>query len=151
TDPALEFNLFDKSGVHRGSDWETLTIVTAATASGANRSQATADVLPDLDSRVSGTIVVASQVDWYQLTLTQPGPLTAGGPAAPGSTLDPRVMLYRADGQLLIQSDDVAAGHSGASLVQYLQKGTYFLAVSSQAGEGGYRLTSEFVASPLPF
>jgi hypothetical protein len=137
-----ELNSFDQSGVHRGSDWEALTIVTPVTASGSNHSQASADPLLDLNSRVSG-VLMASQVDWYQLTVPETRRLTARVTAAGSSTLLPRLTLAGLNGQVLIQSDD-------GSIVQHLQPGTYYLAVTSRSGIGGYQLVSEFIQASGP-
>ncbi len=144
-----ESNLFDQGGVHRGVDWEALTIVTPQAASGTNHTPATADVLQDPNSQVSGT-VGGSQADWYQLTAAEPGQLTTSVVADPGGTLRPRLTLYGPDGQVLTQSDGPTPGGPGAGLTQHLQPGTYYLAVSARLGVGGYRLTSQLLAASSP-
>src|SRR6516165_11905042 len=71
-----ELNRHDQSGVHAGADWQALTVVTPVTASGSNHSPASAEVLPDPNSRVRG-VLAAGQTDWYQLTVPTTGRLTA--------------------------------------------------------------------------
>jgi hypothetical protein len=44
-DPAQDAGVFDKSGVHRGVDWETLTIVVPLAANGTNHTPGRAQVL----------------------------------------------------------------------------------------------------------
>jgi hypothetical protein len=143
-----ELNPFEQSGVHRGEDWEALTIVTPVTASGHNQSLGTADVLSDSNNRVSDTLT-AGQTDWYQLTVSDTERLTAALSATGGSTVVPRLALYSSGGNLLIQSDN-------GSLVQYLEPGpndapqTYYLAVSARSGTGSYQLISELVQTNVP-
>jgi hypothetical protein len=136
-------NKIDKAGVHRGEDWETLTVVTPISASGSNHSPASADVLPDLNSRING-VLTPGQEDWYRLTVSQPGGLTVRVTPAGNSTLLPRLTLPNSAGQLLIQSDD-------ASVRQHLQPGVYYLVVSARSGAGSYQLLSEFVQASPPF
>jgi hypothetical protein len=93
----------------------------------------------------AGTLLGPDQVDTYPFTVSTTvgsGELTAEL-AATGGTLLPRLTLAGPDGRVLIQSDS-------GRIVQYLRPGTYSLAVSAQAGVGGYRLTTAFAAaSPL--
>jgi microcystin-dependent protein len=137
-----ELNPNDQSGVHRGEDWQTLTVVTPVVASGSNHSPASADVLGDLNSRVSG-VLTPGQQDWYQVTVPAAERLTAQVAAVGGSGLVPRLTLTGPDGQVLIQSDD-------GSLVQYLQPGTYEVAVAARSGAGRYQLTTEFIQAGAP-
>jgi hypothetical protein len=134
-----EVNPFDQGGVHRGADWEALTVVTPVVATGGNHSPAGADALGDRDSRVSG-MLAAGQQDWYRLTTSAAERLTAWVTAPGGSTPVPRLTLAGPDGQLLIQSD-------GGSIAQLLRPGTYYLAVSAGSGAGGYQLTAERAAA----
>jgi hypothetical protein len=140
---------FDGGGVYRGEDWEQLQILTPAAASGTNHSAATAQALADLNSQVTGSLG-AGQRDWYQVTVSAGGVLTVRvGPV--GSGLTPRLTLYGPDGQTrLLASDGVPGGNPLASLTQYLQPGTYYLAVSGQSGSGAYTLTSTFAAGSSP-
>ncbi len=136
-----ELNPVAQVGVHRGEDWEALTVVTPVIASGNNHSRASADVLPGTNSRASGRLA-AGQTDWYQLTVPTTGRLTAVAPLG-GSSLVPRLTLAGPDGKVLIQSD--------GAIVQYLPPGTYALSVSAASGDGDYRLTSNFCQANSPF
>jgi hypothetical protein len=138
-----ELNRYGQSGVHRGEDWEKLTVVTPVIASGGNHSPASVDVLGDLNSRVSG-VLSGGQEDWYQLTVPASGRMTVAVTASGGSALVPRLTLAGPDGQVLIQSDD-------GSLVQYLQPGTYDLAVSARSAVGRYQLITEVIQASAPF
>jgi hypothetical protein len=144
-DPAgavTELNPYDQSSVHRGEDWETLTIVTPVVASGNNQSPATADVLNDPNSRAS-EVLNSGQSNWFQVTIPATGRLMAAVTASSGNPLIPRLTLAEPGGQVLIQSD--------SAIVQHLPPGTYELSVSAVSGAGAYRLTSEFVQATEPF
>jgi hypothetical protein len=130
-----------QAGIHRGADWETLTIVTPVTASGSNHLRSSADVLMDPNSRVRA-VLSTGLADWYQLTLSDQERLAARTTAL-SSTLLPRLALYGEGGQLLIQSDEGA-------ITQPLQPGTYFLRVSARSGAGSYQLISEAVPISPP-
>jgi hypothetical protein len=138
-----ELNRHDQVGVHAGEDWQALTVVTPITDSGNNHSPASAEVLGDLNGRVSG-VLTAGQTDWYQVTVSAKGRLTATVTAPAGSSLVPRLTLRGPGGQVLIQSDD-------GSLVQHLPPGTYEVAVSARSGVGRYRLTTAVVLASAPF
>ena len=143
-DPTQDSGVFDKSGVHRGEDWESLTIVTPVLAAGTNQSLAAAQPLSDLNAQVSGSLG-PGQVNWYQLTAYADGQLRVWiEPAAGGAQL--RVSLLGPDGQLLIQSD----GGPSNPLVQSVTPGTYFLTVSGPAGPGSYQLTTTFTPADAP-
>src|SRR5262249_37634139 len=125
-----ELNPHDQSGVHRGEDWEKLTVVTPLTASGRNHSLASADVLADPNSRVSG-VLAAGDTEWYQLTVSANARLTVKVTATT-STLAPLLTLAGSGGEVLIQSD--------SGIVQYLPPGDDALSVSALAGAGAYQL-----------
>ena len=61
-----EAGLYDKSGVHRGSDWEPLTVVTANTGE--------RDDLSDVDAGIytesTGTLTAIDPVSIYTFTVT---------------------------------------------------------------------------------
>jgi hypothetical protein len=139
-DPTADSGQFDKSGVHRGEDFENLTLVTPAPAGTTNLSS----VDSNLDTRVSDTLSGVGGMKAYQFTVTNAlgsGRLTASVVTTSG-TLIPRITLSGVTGQVLNTSDD-------GTLVQNLVAGTYILSVSAAAGGGGYRMTTEFVhASP---
>jgi hypothetical protein len=134
-----ELNPYDQSGVHAGEDWQALTVVTPFTANGSNHTPASAQVLDDPNSRVSG-VLAAGQTDWYQLKVPANVQLTATVAASFGSTLAPLLTLARPDGQVLIQS-------ASGSLVQHLPGGNYLVSVSTLSGAGPYQLTLEAVRS----
>jgi hypothetical protein len=87
-----ELNSFDQSGVHSGEDWEKLTVVTPVTASGQNYTLASADLMVDPNSRVSG-VLGAGQTHRYQIIVAASGRLTARVTPVTGSTLVPRLSL----------------------------------------------------------
>jgi uncharacterized repeat protein (TIGR01451 family) len=143
-DPAADSGTFDKSGVHRGEDFENLTILTPVPAGVTDLSQAD----PNLSTRTDGTLSATTQVDTDPFTVSPAlgsGRLTVEVKATTG-TLVPRLGLS-GPGGLLIQSDDGA-------IVQHLQPlpagQSYSLAVSAQSGTGSYQLTTEFVQADPP-
>jgi hypothetical protein len=140
--PATDGGQHDKSGVHRGEDFESLTIVTPAPAGTTDLS----GVDGNLSTRVDGTLSGRGTVDVYTFTVTRDmgsGELRASVTST-GGTLVPRLTLSTATGQVLCTSD-------GGTLVQNLAPGTYLLTVSVQGGAGDYRLSTEFVRTSDPF
>jgi hypothetical protein len=147
-DPAADSGQFDKSSVHRGEDWETLTIVTPYSVSG-NHDQFHPFYIQDPNGRVDETDMLAvGLTDWYSFTIPTTGQLTVKVTATAGSTLVPRLTLYGVDSGnnpvLLTQADD-------GSLESHVRDGNYFLTVSAQTGSGTYQLVSEFVEAEPPF
>jgi hypothetical protein len=142
-DPAVpESDVFDKSGVHRGSDWAPLAVVTAGAAGATDLST----INGDLFAETSGTVSNVSPVSTRSFTVTSAqgvGELKAEVSATGGSLL-PRLTLSGPSGQVLIQSDS-------GQIVQSLVPGLYVLAVSSQSGAGSFRLTTSFTPTSLPF
>ena len=137
-----EAGIYDKSGVHRGLDWEFLTVVTANQAGATNLSAVDAGLFTES----AGTLTAASPVSAYSLTVSSTlgnGELKAEVSTTSGDLL-PRLTLSGATGQVLIQSDS-------GEIVQSLQPGTYLLTVSQATGAGGYRLTTAFTETSLPF
>jgi hypothetical protein len=63
-DPALDPGTSDKSGVHRGEDWESLTIVTQVPAGMTDLSA----VDSGLNTQAGGTILSPTQADSYRFT-----------------------------------------------------------------------------------
>jgi FG-GAP-like repeat/Bacterial pre-peptidase C-terminal domain len=133
--------LYDKSGVHRGLDWEPLTVVTRAAAGATDLSNVDAG----LYTETTGALGLG-QVNTWSFAVSSSlgnGELKAEVAATSG-TLEPRLTLLGATGQVLIESDS-------GQIVQSLQPGTYLLTVSQAAGAGGYRLSTAFTQTSLPF
>ena len=126
-DPSVpEAGLYDKSGVHRGEDWENLTVVTRATAGTTDLSTVDAGLLTEETGTAGGN----DQEDLYTLTVTSSmgdGELTADVTGSGG--LVPRLTISAATGEALIQSDS-------DQIVQALVPGMYLLTVTAQAGDG---------------
>jgi hypothetical protein len=135
-----ELNAYDQSAVHRGEDWETLTVLTPVPGGVTNLSRAD----PGLDTQADGTLLTPRQTDTYTFTVTQDqgsGRLTAAlTPTAGGFT--PLLTLAGPNGDVLIQS--------GGQIVQSLRPGSYSLTVSARSGDGAYRLTTQFVQVTPP-
>jgi len=142
-DPAVpEAGLYDKSGVHRGSDWEPLTVVTRAGAGATDLSQVDAGLFTE----ITGTLGPDQAVSTWSFVVSNAlgnGELKAEVSASSG-TLLPRLTLAGPTGQVLIQSDS-------GEIVQSLQPGMYLLTVSEQAGTGTYRVTTAFTQTSLPY
>jgi hypothetical protein len=141
-DPAVaEAGLYDKSGVHRGLDWEFLTVVAANEAEASNLAAVNAGLFTESAS----TLTTTSPVSAYSLTVSSTlgdGELKAEVNATTGNLL-PRLTLSAGTGKLLIQSDS-------GQIIQSLEPGTYLLTVSQAAGAGGFRLTTAFTQTSLP-
>jgi hypothetical protein len=140
-DPSVpEAGLYDKGGVHRGEDWENLTVVTRATAGATDLSTVDAGLLTE----ETGTAGGSDQEGLYTLTVTSgmgDGELTADVIGSGG--LVPRLTISSATGQTLIQSDS-------DRIVQALVPGLYLITVTAQARSGSFRLDTSFTAtSPL--
>jgi hypothetical protein len=143
-DPIVpEAGVDDKSGVHRGSDWEPLAVVTASPPGATELSAVDAD----LYTEANGTLTDAHPVSTYTFTVGSSqgeGELTAEVAGSSG-TLQPRLTLSDLTGQMLMQTD-------GGQIVQPLVPGTYLLSVSQIAGAGNYRLTTAFASiAAAPF
>jgi hypothetical protein len=136
TDPTADSGKADKSGVHRGEDWEGLTILTPGPSGTTDLSF----VDPGLNTRISGMLPGATQS--WSLIVTQGGRFAAQFTTTSGDLI-PRLTLS-GPGGLLIQSDS-------GSLDQYLTAGTFTLAESTLTGTGSFQLTTEFVVAGAPF
>ncbi len=136
--PAQDAGTVDKSGVHRGEDWESLTIVTPTVDTGGNNNLTDAIVLGDinLNNRVDG-VLTAGLPDFYELEVGVPGLLQVSVAATDGSTFVPRLTLLGSNGEELYQSDQ-------GSIDQQLFLGSYFLEVSGGSTVGAYRLVTTF-------
>jgi hypothetical protein len=152
-----ELNPADQSGVQRGEDWQTLAVVTPVTSSGQNHSQASADVLGDLNSLVTG-FLMPGQADWYRFSVSGTGLLSVRAPTLPGSTVASQVALYNDDsfaiydglriggGGLLISSNEQPTA-GGPAIDQILLPGNYYLKLSARdttAPAGAYALITVF-------
>jgi hypothetical protein len=141
SDPAVPDAVsYDKSGVHRGADWEPLTVVTPSPLGATDLSQVDAGLFTE-ESGTLGTI----QASAWSFTVSSSlgdGEIRAEVVPTDGNP-SPRLTLSGPDGELLIQSDS-------GQLVQSLGPGTYVLAISAQSGEGGYRLSTSYVPTSQP-
>jgi hypothetical protein len=107
------------------------------------------------DAALAGTYIDGS-AEYYQFGVADTGALTASVSPEDGTAFLPRLALYGPSGQLLIQSDAVDTGDFAARLNQYLQPGTYRLAVSAVADSGdpssdqNYILSTQYTAGTPP-
>jgi hypothetical protein len=101
---------------------------------GLNDTIDTADVING-NAHVHGAIGFNDQ-DYFRFFVTEAGSLTASGTPADETVLLPRLALYGDSGQLLIQSDALSPSNASARLMQHLQPGTYYLAVSAISNQG---------------
>src|SRR5262249_47458571 len=107
--------------------------------------------------RTTGHLGLTDPVDFFKITLTTPGRLTARvhapGLATRLSLFDPtapvnldRARLIQSDGQSPTNPDDLIDQHLDA-----VPAGTtYYLEVESLAGTGSYNLVTEFVPAVPP-
>jgi hypothetical protein len=122
---------------------------------GRNDTVPTADVING-NAHVHGTIG-SNDRDYFKLTVTTSGRLTATVTPADGTVLLPRLTLHGDSGQLLILSDAVDSSRASAQATQFLQPGTYYLAVSAVSAAGGrlgdesYVLDTAFDPALPPF
>ena len=137
-----EAGLYDKSGVHRGSDWEPITIVTANPA----HSNDLSDVNPNINTETAGALSASSPLSVYTFTVSS----TMGDGQfeaevnAPGGNLAARLTLSDQTGSVIVQSDS-------GQIVESLVPGTYLFSVSRISGTGSYRLTTSFIQTANPF
>ncbi len=98
--------------------------------------------------------VEAGQAQVYGIHLTQPGQLTLTATGAAGSGLAPQLALSDIDHNLLIDSTGLAGAGAGASLVQHLGPGIYYVSVSAAPGgaaSGAFTVTTAFAPSAAPY
>ena len=105
-------------------------------------------------SSVAGSIGPSGDQDFYEVTLTSDGLLSATAQADSGSHLASRLSLYGTDRRLLLSAGSLSGGD--ATISQHLPAGTYWLAVGGTglmgaAATGDYHLDTSFVASSAPF
>src|SRR5262249_23686362 len=105
-----------------------------------------------LNDSLTERLGVAGEEDFFTVTLTEPGLLTAQAQPAPGESLASRLSLLGPDGQPLLQSDGTSADDPNPPLAEHLEAGTYFLAVAAPGGGTvAYTLTTKFVPATSPF
>ncbi len=129
-----------------GNDWASVQMLApvAAVPENANNTLQSAEPIP-LNSQVNGVALAGSDEDFYQITLTQPGNVTAqvaanGAPVA--------LALYDATGVPIVQSNGQSPTQAGPLIAQGLSAGTYVLKVANLTGQAAdYTLTTLFAAS----
>ena len=122
------------AGGHSSGNYTLKVGRSPAAESGRNDTLATADVING-NAHVEGTLG-ATGADYFRFAVTDPGLWTARVTASGGSALLPRLALYGASGQLLIQTDGLGPEPGSVQLDQHLQPGTYYLGVSAQESAG---------------
>jgi hypothetical protein len=147
----VESNKGNNDSQRRGSDYDTLQVVSAQTESEPNDTTAAANRIAT-DARVSGTLTAGDR-DFFQVTLPQTGRLTARV-HAPG--LATRLLLFDSLGRPLAVSDGQSPADRDDLIVQPLDGAaggtTYYLKVEGLNGAtGGYVLDTDFEASTPPF
>jgi hypothetical protein len=117
---------------------------------------ANATPLNDTGQVLTGSLG-AGQVHDYSLSVTQGTYLIATAVPEGSTGFEPRLTLYDATGQMLIESDQHAPGLAGATVQQHLQPGSYYMQVSAAAssfavaGKEAYQLTTALTSTLPPF
>ncbi len=99
-----------------------------------------------IGEQVEGAILSSTEYQWWTLDLDAGDIVSVAVDAAPGSTLDPEVAIYGADGTVMAQDDDSGEGKNAlisGFVAPY--SGPYFVAVSSwdMTPGGAYTLLVE--------
>ena len=145
TNPGQDSGTSDKGGVHRGEDFESLTIVTPVTTNVTDLAQ----IDPSLNIIINGILGV-NQSERYQFTISQTlgaGQFTATAQPNSNNSFLPQLALYGgAEGQTLLVQTQGEINDPSATLTEYIQPGTYFLSVSSDQA-GSYQLTTAMTAA----
>jgi hypothetical protein len=133
----------DKSGVHRGSDWEPLTVVSRTPAGATDLSV----VDPNIRTETLGTLG-PGQMDAWTFTVA---PGLGNGELKVEATSSgslPRLTISSVAGQVIAQSDS-------GQLVQSLVPGMYVLSLSGTGARGSapasYKLSTAYVETSVPF
>lgn len=120
----MESNTLDNGDGQRGTDWDTLTILTSVTPAGNYHSLATAQTLADPNSRVQSELTASGQEKWYRLDLLG-GRRTAEASAVGMGAAGLRLRLLRQDGQVLAETIAGGPGQPPARIEQHLEAGRY--------------------------
>jgi hypothetical protein len=142
-DPSVpEAGQFDKSGVHRGADWEPIAIVTSNSTGSSNLS----NVDPTINTESAAALALSNPVSVYTFAVSSTvgdGQFEAEVNDTAGN-LTARLTLSDPTGAVIVQSDS-------GQLVESLVPGTYLLSVSRLSGVGSYRLTTSLIQTANPF
>ena len=130
----------------QGNDWAPLVMLKAETDVGDESNTSLASALPiDLNSRIGCTPLPAGDADYFQLTSSNAGNLTAqvdadGAPVT--------LTLYTSDGVPIVQSNGVSAADHGPLVMHgLLGNATYYLKVENLGAACEYQLTTLMTAS----
>jgi hypothetical protein len=105
-----------------------------------------------LNDSLTDRLDVAGQQDFFTVTLTESGLLTAQAQPDSSVSLASRLSLLGLDGQVLIQSDGASAADPNPLIAEHLEAGTYFLEMAAPSGgTGAYTLTTQFEPATSPF
>ncbi len=146
-DPARDAGAADKGGVHAGTDWAPLAVVTPVATAAADLAQ----IDPALNLRVTGT---AGEPTRYTFTVgATPGVLAVRVEAVGGGPLPTVSLSGGAGGDTLLATSSAAPRAATAALTQHVTPGTYVLSVAG--APGGFRLTTTLTpgadpVQPLP-
>ncbi len=120
-----------------------------------NNSMQTAD-FTTANLKKRGRIDQLDDVDYFVVNLTTKGQFKAQAQATDDNLLDTHLKLYGPEGQLLLVVDDPDKNLTNASFIQFLNEGTYYLAVSTspaasgEARTGSYHLITQFEPTDSP-
>jgi hypothetical protein len=154
SDPSRDSGTFDKGGVHRGADWESVTIVKTIVKTATGPTDL-GSIGPVFAARITSTLT-ANQTDRYTFSLgpqftSLAGQLNVEVRPTGNSGVSPRLALFDVDlttGPPVVQTES-PAGSQTATLAQYLHGGSYALDVSA-AEPGEYQLIVTFTTANSP-
>ena len=119
-------------------DLQAPDILTMESETENNNTVTTANAVA-INSRVSGSIAVVGDQDYFAVTLTEASLLTTR--VETDSGMDVVLSLFDEEGELLLTSDSDRLELQSASIEQHLAPGTYVLSVQVQrSGLGSYEL-----------
>jgi len=99
-------------------------------------------------SSVNGTIAYAGQQEWYKITLTAGTEYVFTGTAASGSSLNPSVKIYDANGNQQAFGYTQGGNGSAATSFEATTTGTYYVSAGSVASTTGAFTVSVATATP---